>query len=814
MSASALALFLAALPMAWAEKPAMTLQADMKPTGEVTILVSPPQPGPQFARDLAAVIQCQARMISTDKEFDNFLCSNGMRRDGLSLEAVFDLAPIARTRAPTDEIELWMGHPRLGFESSSIALLDQGAQSRVVRRAQFPAGALPGPIRIQFGYRTDQLTAIFLPLAALALALLVIAISLAGAGLAELNRSVFLLGTMFWLAIASRLQVSDALNILLFGTPLGNIAGIILGILVKFCTPLLCVAAGTALGGRKRTERRSVEIFAEFVWTYGMILFPLTAALAAVPSMAEGDWMRAAPWLVAAPLSLLVCRWRMRANVGSSVWHLSRGDLKDRVSEMAAKAGRGDVQVYISSSSRSRVLNAFALLRNRILLTAPLVQSLTKREVDAVVAHELSHLGHTRRSPWAALGISVVLCQTPLADMLVPWTGGLFLVMFVPLAVYVAALRGARKREFAADAGSVALTGDPRALISGLARIARHNKKALEYPRMAEWFSTHPATIKRLRALAAAGKLQPGELEALSGSDVPGESYVLPPEESGVIFNLAWQTANAKRYVWTTLLGSAVAGLLVAGVLNEYAGPGFPQLVGGIVLGCAITKMLAASVMAGGYAQLRRKLVRKLGISGQLVGLAVDSEPRVYSGYRFSDAGFLSFNSGRLCYRSERIAMELNPADVLEVSIVAAAPASWRRLQPMVRFRHGDSFAYSFILHPVELCATPRRLLQSIQQWRAAGTSVEPTSISGFQAIPGQPYRVPTIAQTARGFRIPGAVTLVGTVLAGWPIRGDWWPICLALAVTASAHIFMFLPAMLYRSSSPRPVVTSRAGAE
>jgi Zn-dependent protease with chaperone function len=772
--------------MAWAEAATVSLQAHMETTGEVRIRVSPPEAG----LHLAPV---------------------KLRRDGLSLEAVFDLAPIAQKLAPTDEIQLWLDHPRLGFETSSTALKEEEARLRVVRTARFTAGAAPGPIRVQFGYRLDQLAGIYLPLAFLALALTLLAMSLSRAELGELNRSVFLLGSIFWLGAVSWLQAAEPLRILLFGTPLAKIAALV----IEYGPPLFCVAAGAALGSGKQAGQTTGERFAEVIWGLGVFLFPLISALAAVPSMADGDWAGAVSWLVAAPISMIVCRWRIRASAGSRVRRLSGGDLKDRVSELAAKAGRHDVQVYISSSARSQASNAFALLRNGIVFTAPLVQSLTRREVDAVAAHELSHFGHARRSLWAALAVAAVLFETPLAGLFLSMAGGLIVALLAPLIVFFTAMYGARKREFAADAGAVALTGDPRALISALARIARNNRKPLELSAVVEWFSTHPSTRKRIRALALAGRLETAEVEKLCGTDDPGERYAPPPGDGGAIFTLAWQKASAARYAWAAVFGASGAGLFVAWLLNAFTGAGGAQLAGGIIFGCAINKVLAATVMSSNYARLRRKLAVKLGAGGQLVGLAVDSEPRVYNGYRFSDAGFLSFEGGRLCYRSEKMAIGLNPADVVEVSMVAAAPSSWRRFQPMVRFRQGESGAVNaFILHPVEWGATPQRLLQDIERWRAAATSTESTSISGFQGIAGQPFRVPTIAQTVRGFRIPGSVTLLGAGVAGWFFRTEFWPAWYALAITACAYTFMFLPAMLYRPSSPSPVPTRRVDAE
>jgi hypothetical protein len=144
--------------------------------------------------------------------------------------------------------------------------------------------------------------------------------------------------------------------------------------------------------------------------------------------------------------------------------------------------------------------------------------------------------------------------------------------------------------------------------------------------------------------------------------------------------------------------------------------------------------------------------------------------------------------------------------------MVAAAPSSWRRLQPLVRFRTCESAdVKAFILHPVEWGATPRHLFQSIARWRATATSAESTSISGFSAIAGQPFHIPTLAQVARGF--PGAVRLVGIRLAGWVPRTKSWPAWYALAITTCAYTFMFLAAMLYWPSSLPPALTPRVNA-
>jgi hypothetical protein len=211
-------------------------------------------------------------------------------------------------------------------------------------------------------------------------------------------------------------------------------------------------------------------------------------------------------------------------------------------------------------------------------------------------------------------------------------------------------------------------------------------------------------------------------------------------------------------------------------------------------------------VMASNYARLRRKLEARLGVSGQIVGLAVDSEPRVYGGRRFSDAGLLWFAGGRLCYRSELTMIELNPADVVEVGMVAASPANWLRLAPMVRFRRpesGDAESgglEAFILHPLGWFPAQGRLFRSIERWRATQTTDAPTSVGGLNRIEGRPFTKIRIGALVPALGISAGATLAPAILAVFVLHATWWFVGCAVANAIAAQIFMFLPSMLYRT--------------
>jgi heat shock protein HtpX len=797
MAALAAVLCLAVLPMARGESPAVSVQVHIETSGEVSVQVWSQKKDFAWGPVVSQVIHCPGMTQEKPDRFDEFHCPNAMRRNGLSLEGVIDLAPIAKRLDASDEIQLWLNYPRLGFDSSSASMEELGGRKRVVESARFQAGAPPPPIHIRFGYRPDQLAGVYLPLVALALALTLIAAIVSRASLAGISRSILLMGTILWMGAASQLQAGVPLRILFFGNPLANLAALF----VELWPPLFCVAAGVALGSRNQAGRKPGGSFGQVLGGFAVIPLVVTCAMGALPSMMAANWIAAAAWLAAAPIAVLLLRAWIRATAHASVRQLSGGELYERVSALCARARRPPVKVIVSYSTRSQVSAAFTLPGKSIYLTAPLVRSLSKREVDAIAAHELSHFSHSSRAQWTALAIAMVLFALPDGDLLFFWPGGAFVATLLPLTVFFAALRGARKREFAADASAAALTGDPRAMISSLARISRNNQTSLDMNAAAVWFSSHPSTRKRIRALAAAWGLGAQEVEVLCAGGVSGESYELPAQGAGgPIFTPEWQKKTAGIYGWTVLFGSSGVGLAVAWLCYRFAGAGVAQLAGGIVLACLLTKALAATAMATAYARLRRKLQSRLGVSGEMVGMAIDDVPRLYSGRRFSDAGLLWFEGDRLCYRSERTSIALNPADVVQVALVAAAPASWFRRVPMVRFRSPASGQIrAFILHPVRWLAAQRRLLRSIQHWRAASTAMESTSINGFNRVAGQPVRNPTIALAARACLFSGGVTLVAALSAVWNFRTEWWCVGYALGFTACACASMFLPAMLYR---------------
>jgi STE24 endopeptidase len=236
------------------------------------------------------------------------------------------------------------------------------------------------------------------------------------------------------------------------------------------------------------------------------------------------DWAGDAWWLVSAGGLLLAhVAWTVTAPlllvVFGGLRPLRRPDLAARVDALARRAGtRVAIREWRGGDDTTRAHAALAGLgrTRQIILSDTLVDTLRDDEIEVVVAHELAHHVHGdvwRAAAWRAVSLPLALgtaagaldrLGAPIGSAVapsaaLPWLpvlGALGLTAHRVLEPIGLAL--ARRRELAADAYAIRLTGGADAFVSSMRRLSRTNLLDDRPPRLARLFATHPPVRERV----------------------------------------------------------------------------------------------------------------------------------------------------------------------------------------------------------------------------------------------------------------------------------------------------------------------------
>ena len=265
-----------------------------------------------------------------------------------------------------------------------------------------------------------------------------------------------------------------------------------------------------------------------------LLLAGMSGLLLAVGALLGGNWITIALVLAIALNGFAYFfsdRIAIRAARAVPVSEAEFPELYQIVHGLAAKAHMPMPRLYVSPSPQP---NAFATGRNpdnaAVAVTQGILPILDRRELEGVLAHELSHV-QNRDILISSVAATIGAVITWVAQFAFFFGGSddddggnpiaaLLTLILAPIAALLIQLAITRSREFGADSTGARITADPLALASALRKIEAYSRgtpPATTNPSTAhlfisnpfkgggagvtKLFSTHPSTAERVERL-------------------------------------------------------------------------------------------------------------------------------------------------------------------------------------------------------------------------------------------------------------------------------------------------------------------------
>ncbi len=279
-----------------------------------------------------------------------------------------------------------------------------------------------------------------------------------------------------------------------------------------------------------------------------ILLGALTALLVAVGGLLDGSYGMVLGFVMAIAMNFssywFSDKIALKMAGAKEVPYAEATELHDMVATLARDAGLSKPRVAIIESDAP---NAFATGRNvkngLVAVTTGILRILDRREVAAVLSHELGHI-RNRDIFVSAVAATIAGATTMIAHLgqlaMIfggrsnddeeegggGLLGGLLMIFLAPIAATIIHLAISRSREYGADRTGAETGGDPEALASALEKLEAYSQriplhvnpavshlfivKPLTGFSMQNLFSSHPPTqerVARLRQMAQASSL-------------------------------------------------------------------------------------------------------------------------------------------------------------------------------------------------------------------------------------------------------------------------------------------------------------------
>jgi len=491
--------------------------------------------------------------------------------------------------------------------------------------------------------------------------------------------------------------------------------------LAPICSWLLCVAISHPVRKALQRTRMSLResVLQGFLYQASTWI-PLALFLQAIFDLIADD--RWAPlWFIAAVVVRVVAAPALMRVSGMQPQAITQGPLRNRAFALAERMGVKLGNLYYMPTARAPMANAFAHRARMIFLTDYLLEKLSRSEVDAVIGHEL---GHLKRNHSVKLFTAYLVILAPMFWIKPYVMQSLHLPEFTQyLVLNLPALAGmfafSRRFEYEADREAAAVTEQPEAMVSALAKLTRLNSMPVRWSHWDELLMTHPSTLRRSRALLKRTGMPSenvmGLLAAAAERTNGADHYPIPSAVNTRLFSTAHRTRVMQIVTWTLYPFATVCPALFAFAARQLSANEtlkWPVYAAGLLATLAGYYWLMNSVGCWLLPSLKRSFERRALAEGMdiqggnalFVGLAPGDTPRLYEYNMSWDAGFLFLTRERLVYWGEEARFALTREQVESIESVPDVPSWQSAPRPNIQWRESPgSPINSFCLQPLDI---------------------------------------------------------------------------------------------------------------
>ena len=724
-------------------------------------------------------------------------CAGLMHKNGLKLDGIIELQPLLQILKNDG-----LGKLNIAIEEplTPMLIVNGPFQASSTARAGFwnmeaPTDAPASTLKVTYGYRASDIAWIALWTGLYIFTPIVVVLIMRSTALRRgkddpaagwfsyMRTFQLCVNATFLFWCATRLNTREPLGTLL--EFLGWNSGwrqVLVSVLAVMAPAWIVYVICTALSFKVFIRIRNVQVTrSEFLKEQfarlGKAFFPISFVMAAALTFTKSP-KQSLVLLLLAYLSSVICGSLAQKFARSHPVAITAGPLRDHIFSMAQKIGVKLQHVFVVAATKTSTANAFATTKQTIIFTDYLLNKLTQREVDAVAAHELTHLRHNHAQK-SAMFLWLTILSPTFFSFAVSMVSGFFFIPLLLLGkapaahilttvlasawINAAVLLGAfwlfyyvrRRFEYTADAGAAYVTGDPEAAITGLLKISRLGLIPIQWGRGSEATLTHPSTLRRVQRIAAAHGINNAQLQdiirsvdtaSISSDQVQTHGYAVGPNTPGVV--PIGKMASWLRFRRWTLIAfhflpasAIVLALQHIPRLQHWQGS---VMLSGVIFSVAVYHFVIRWMNCNSrrhYGAIARKntqekLGESLSVEGVPVGFAPGPSPRFFLASYNWDHGMLFLSDENIAFVGGHTSFGLRRDQIRTIMPGHGGP-SWMKSSRLYFSwedkKTGKFGTFSFapldqknlFSHPAEA----RNLYQRLRGWRNRIAAVSQTTV-------------------------------------------------------------------------------------